>query len=199
MLVFADVQTTTMTWFVPSSKSHSIAYGGTCTSTIFFFPEDQAALDNDADGNAAQILPFNARSGGSACQSSTVAGMTITNTGTVTETIDANFAATLDTNVWLKVWEGTGAGCGTGGLGGWQRFCLAHTGATTTDVNSSGNCRDFNSSDTTGSRRLITSLPAADTNQLCFTGDLLPAIYGQAAKITQGDKNGSFRTSTDVS
>lgn len=199
LLVFADQQTTTMTWFIPSSKSHSIAYGGACSSTAFFFPEDEAIVDNDVDGNGYQILPFDARSSGTACQSDSAAGMTITNTGNVTTNIDANFASALDTNVWLKVWQGTGAGCGTSGIGGWQRLCTYHAPNDATSTVTQSACRDFNSSNATVGARLVTSLPIADTNQLCFTGDLLPAIFGFDTAVAAGDHNGTFQTSTDFS
>ena len=195
VFVFATQLTTTMTWFVPANKTFTIAYGGSCSTTAFFFPEDQAVLDNDNDGNAAQILPYNVRSGGTACQSSSFAPVLITNACNTTITVDGNFSGNIDTNLWLKAWQGTGAGCGTSGLGGWQLRC-GLTG--TQDLNTS-HCKDFNSSNDLVAARLVTSLPLGDTNQLCFTGDFLTEVAGGLTTITQGDHNGTFQYSSDVS
>jgi hypothetical protein len=192
----ANFLTTTMTWYVPSNKSHSIAYGGTCSSTAFFFNESNAVIDNDVDGNANQILPYTLRTGGSACQSSSVAGVVITNNGNTSENIDANFAAALDTNVWLKVWQGTGSGCGTNGFGGWSRTCSV---VSTTSPVTSAACKDFNSTNSTVTSRLVSSLPAGDTNQLCFSGEFMGSGFAQYANVTAGDHNGTFNTTTDAS
>src|SRR3989344_1369961 len=168
---FADQKTTSMTWVVPSAKSHSIAYGSGCSQVAFFFVESDANIDNDIDGNALKILPTNARSGGTGCQTSATSGMTITNSGNITTNIDANFSGNIDANVWVKIWMGTGIGCGTGGFGGWQLRCMSNI------VDTNGvtmfTCRDFNSGNDLVGARLITDLPASDTNQLCFSGELM--------------------------
>ncbi len=62
------------------------------------------------------------------CQSSTLAPMTVTNVGNTAINIDGNFSSAfsgVDINLELKVWQGTGSGCGVdgNGLGGWQRDC----------------------------------------------------------------------------
>jgi len=194
---YANQATTTMTWYVPSVKSHSIAYGGTCSSTAFFFPESAATLDNDGDGNASQILPQNDRDATVACQSDAVAGMTITNNGTTTTNIDANFAAAMDANVWLKVWKGDDSGCGTDGLGGWELICSV---SSTTDPVTTSACKDFNAGNATAGTRLITSLEMNDTNQLCFSGELRDAYLHQfPARVAAGDHNATWQTSTDFS
>ncbi len=196
VLVLANQISTTMTWFVPQNKTFTLAYGGTCSATAFFFDENRAVLDGDVDGNGAQIAPRPNRLGGTVCQDATTAGMTITNAGNIAISLDGNFASALDTNIWLKVWQGTGAGCGTSGMGGWELRCT--TTSTTLDLNAVS-CRDFNSSNSTTAARLTTSLPIGDTNQLCFSGDFMAAVLGQSAAVTQGDKNGTFQISSDVS
>jgi len=195
--VFANQVTTTMTWYIPSVKSHSITYGQTCNATAFFFPETKATLDSDSDGNASQILPYTDRAGTTACQSNVLAGMLIENDGTATTNIDANFAAALDTNVWLKVWKGNDSGCGTSGLGGWTLICSL-TNSATTPVTTTA-CKDFNSANATTATRLISNLEAGDTNQLCYSGELRDAyLHLYPAKVTGGvDHNASFRTSTE--
>jgi len=203
--VFANQLTTTMTWYVPSNKSHSIAYGSTCSSIAFFFPENQAALDSDIDGNGSGILPYNDRPGTSACQGATTPAMTVTNNGNVIENIDANITG-IDTNCWVKVWKGTGqgaGGCGVGelgdGLGGWQTDCN-RTWLTTTAVDKNG-CKDFNSGNATVATRMITGLIAGDANELCFSGEMRDAnhfLFG-ANIPANADQNAVFQTSTNVS
>src|SRR3989344_1464590 len=193
---FADQKTTSMTWVVPSAKSHSIAYGSGCSQVAFFFVESDANVDNDVDGNAQKILPTNARVSGTGCQTSATAGMTITNSGNITTNIDANFSGSLDANIWVKVWMGTDSGCGTGGFGGWQRLCTFHAPNDATGAVNPSNCRDFNSSNGTVGARLISSLTALDSNQLCFSGELAGSILSTQANVPQGDHNGTFQTST---
>jgi len=156
-------------------------------------------IDNDIDGNALKILPTNARTNGTGCQTSATAGMTITNSGNITTNIDANFSGDLDANVWLKVWMGTDSGCGTNGLGGWQRLCTFHAANDATSAVDPSNCRDFNSSNGTLGARLISDLTALDSNQLCFSGELAGSNITTQANVTQGDHNGTFQTSTDFS
>jgi len=198
LYVIADQQTATMTWVVPSAKSHSVAYGGSCSSIAFFFPEDQATLDSDIDGNAAMILPQQDRVGTAACQASDTAGMTIKNTGTSSINIDANFSAAGDANTWLKVWSGTGSGCGTNGMGGWEFLC-SQTGNTAGPVFTTG-CKDFNTGNATTATTLIASLGNGDSNQLCFSGEFRADIgdWLYPADVSAGDYNRTWQTSTDV-
>lgn len=196
---YATQLSTTMTWIVASAKSHAIEYSQSCSATAFFFLESKAVLDNDTDGNASQILPYNDRAGTAACQAAGTAPMIISNTGTVTTNIDANFLAAFDTNTWLKVWMGTGAGCGTAGLGGWELICsLTH--AATTPVTTT-TCKDFNSSQWQNATRLTSGLEIGDTNQLCFSGEMRDAYIHTFPAAVSGavDHNATFRTSTDVS
>lgn len=193
----ASIGTTTI-WNVPVNKSHSIAYTSPCSATAFFFNEQNAVADPDVDGNATKMLPFSARStaGGTPCQDASTAPITVTNNGNTTVNLDANFAGALDTNVWLKAWKGTGSGCGTSGLGGWQLRCTVVS--TTTAVTTSA-CKDFNSSNSLVASRLTTTLTAASTQQFCFSGEFMAEVIGQTANVGGGDHNGAFQTSTDVS
>lgn len=165
---------TTMTWFVPANKSHTISYGGACSQTDFYFSESNCEYDNDADGNGSRCLPYNSIVSGTACQSASLAAMTITNNGNVVTNIDGNFTSAFtgnDVNLVLKVWMGTGSGCGTGGFGGWEggwKGCSITN--PTTPVNQT-QCREYNSENATASGRLINALGIGDTNQLCFSGD----------------------------
>ncbi len=192
-LVNADTDTTVMTWVVPSNFSHSIAYGGSCNNTSFYFIESNSE-DSDIDGNGGRILPYNASAGGTACQSATVAGMTITNNGNVAINLDANFVTNFsgaDVNAKLKVWMGTGSGfCGTGGLGGYAHPC---TVVTSTSPVTATTCRDFNSGNATTNVRLVSSLGINDTNQLCFAGLFDSPLVG----VAQGSYAHTFDTNAE--
>ncbi len=187
----ATTNATTMTWIIPANKSHTISYGGACSSSAFYFVETNGE-DADGDGNSARILPYDASTAGSACQAAGVAGMTVTNNGNTSFNLDANFQTGLsgnDQNVGIKIWMGTGAGCGTSGLGGWQLNCGIQS--TSTPVTSSS-CRDFNVTNFTTPARLVSSLGVNDTNQLCFSGE----INGKDTRVGAGTIARSFDTNS---
>lgn len=194
-------QNTTMTWVVPNNRSFTLTYGGSCSATAFFFVEYIAQDDADIDGNGTRILPAVSRSGtDSNCQSPSVAGMTVTNNGNVSFDVNAAFTSNLDTNLWLKVWQGNGAGCGTGGFGGWALNCyLTRTQNYVLDINE-GTCRDWNSATDLISQTLATSLAVGDSNQLCFSGDFLSGA-GDAidADVAIGDHNGTYQVISEGS
>jgi hypothetical protein len=125
------------------------------------------------------------------CQSSSTAPITIKNNGTTPiPTIDGNFASAFagaDINVVLKVWMGTGSGCGTDGMGGWEKDCsVTGTDSPVTQTQ----CKNYNEYNDITASRLVTSLPAGDTNQLCFSGDF-------NGYVSSGDHNGTFQTGSD--
>lgn len=185
----ATTNTTAMTWVIPSNKSHTVTYGGACSASNFYFIESNGE-DSDIDGNTSKILPYSASSGGTVCQSAAVASITVTNNGNVSINIDANFQTGLsgnDQNVGIKVWMGTGSGCGTSGLGGWQKNCGVQS---TSNPVTSSTCRDFNISNFTTTARLVSSLAVGDTNQLCFSGEL----NGEYVGLTQGSIARNFDT-----
>lgn len=195
VLVLAlTTNTTVMTWNVPASRSHTIAYGGSCTSSLFYFNEFNGE-DPDSDRNTARIIPSSGVNTTDAnCQSSSVAAMTITNNGNITADIDANFQtlfAGADLNLELKVWMGTGAGCGTGGFGGWQKNCTI-LGANPVTQSA---CRDYNSSNGTTDAILVNNLAINDTNQLCFSGEMTCGNdYQYTNCVAQGSTAYNFDT-----
>lgn len=198
----ANVVTTTMTWYVAAAASISVAYGSPCSSSAFFFVESNAQFDNDSDGNAARIVPSSTRAADANCQSSSQAGMTVSNTGTASTNVDANFASAFagaDINIVLKVWQGS-TGCGTFGLGGWEKDCTIVQGDTTTAPGTT-TCRNFNQFNETAGARVITSLAAFGSQELCFSGDFnaSDAATEGLSYMTAGDHNASFQLGSDFS
>lgn len=192
-LAFADQDTTTFTWVVPANKAHTIAYGGSCSTSAFYFVESNAVIDSDIDGNADKILPYDASTAGAACQSDSVASMTITNSGNVTEDINAFFTE-MDVNLQAGVFMGTGAGCGTAGLGGWESNCTV-VGADSPVTQST--CRDFNASADIVSVMLIDDLPASDANQLCWFGRFKGLNDSEPAAVPQASYEETLTTETE--
>lgn len=191
-IVSANVVQTTMTWFVASARSISVSYGSPCSSSAFFFVETNAQYDPDSDGNAARVVPSSNRIADSNCQSSSQASMLVTNTGTSTLNVDANFASAFagaDTNIVLKVWQGTGTGCGTDGLGGWEATC---TVVSTTSAPNTTTCRNFNEHNDTAGARVITNLAPFAGQQLCYSGDF-------NSFVASGDHNAVFQLGSDFS
>ncbi len=52
---------TAFVFTVPTTRSVSLTYGGSCSSTAFFFNEVDANFDPDLDGNAAKVKPSSTR------------------------------------------------------------------------------------------------------------------------------------------
>lgn len=194
-LASANTVTTTMTWFVASARSISVSYGSPCSSSAFFFVETNAQHDPDSDGNAARVVPSSNRIADANCQSSSQASMVVSNTGTSTLNVDANFAsgfAGADVNIVLKVWQGTGTGCGTHGLGGWELNCTASANGDVTTAPNTTTCRNFNQFNETAGARVVTSLAAFAAQQLCYSGDF-------NGFVSSGDHNGTFQLGSDFS
>ncbi len=123
------------------------------------------------------------------CQSSTLTPFTITNTGGAATNIDANFSTAFagdDLNIVLKAWMGNGIGCGAdgNGLGGWEKDCSI---TSTTSAVTPTQCKTWNNLNATTNSRLVTSLGAGDTNQICFSGDL-------NSFVPAGDHNKIYQT-----
>ena len=162
----------TMTWVVPSSLSHSIGYGGACNASTFYFVESNCVYDSDIDGNGSKCVPTSDIAGTSDCQdASALQAITVQNNGNIAFDLDGNFTAGFagaDVNILLRAWQGNDTHCGTAGLGGWESPCTV-TGAT--DPVTTTTCRMYDSVNETAAGRLMTALPAGDTNGLCFSGD----------------------------
>lgn len=189
----ANVVTTTMTWFVASAKTITVSYGSPCTSSAFFFNETNAIYDPDSDGNASRVVPQATRigAGDSNCQSSSQAAITVTNAGTATTNVDANFASSFaagDVNIVLKVWQGS-SGCGTAGLGGWEKDCSVTAIATAPNTTT---CKQWNDTNELAASRVITNLAVFSSTQLCFSGDF-------NTFVAAGDHNATFQLGTDFS
>ncbi len=192
---YANAASTTMTWFVATSKSMTLTYGSPCSSTAFFFNETNAQFDSDTDGNGSRVVPQATRvgMGDTNCQSAGQAPITVNNTGTASFNVDGNFASGFlgaDINIVLKVWLGSN-GCGTNGLGGWEKDCT-FTFPNTTSGPTTSTCRQFNSTHSTDGARIITSLAPFNSQELCFSGDFNGFVSG-------GDHNATFQLGTDYS
>ena len=138
---YADTQTTTLSWVVPSSVSHTLTYGGSCSTSAMYFVESNAAAGaSPVDGNAIKIIPYDAASAGAACQDgSSKAAIRVTNGGNVYIDVNAQITTTLQAKVVLKDWNGDASGCGTSGLGGWEAAC-SKIGGTDATVPTSSTC-----------------------------------------------------------
>ncbi len=190
--VQAPGTSTLFTFSVPTTRSHTIAYGGSCSATAFFFVEANAQFDPDADGNAARVVPSSTRTADANCQSLTSAAFTLTNNGNVDINVDGNFSSAFsgtDVNLVLKGWMGDGTGCGIDGLRGWQEPCSV---TSTTAPVTFTTCKKWNSSNATAASRLVTKLLVGDTNQLCFSGDF-------NGFVGNGDHNKTFQSGSDFS
>ncbi|QQR92793.1 MAG: hypothetical protein IPJ89_00940 [Candidatus Iainarchaeum archaeon] len=125
------------------------------------------------------------------CQSATIAPFTIYNNGNTDINVDGNFSSAFsgnDTNLVLKVWQGTGSGCGTAGMGGWEKDCSVTNPQT--DLGTS-TCRQYNQSNATTAGRLVSNLGTGDSNQLCMSGDINTYVAGgtHAKEFVTNDRN----------
>ncbi len=194
--VSGNVATTTMTWFVATVKSVSVSYGSPCTSSAFFFVESNAQFDPDSDGNWARNVPQSTRigAGDTNCQTSSQAGMVVSNNGTASINVDGNFTSAMsgaDINIELKVWQGS-SGCGTNGLGGWEEPCSV---TSTTTAPTTTTCREYSSGSSnaaTAGQRLVTALAVFSSQQLCFSGDA-------NGFLSAGDHNKSYQIGSEFS
>lgn len=193
-IAFAASISTTMTWVVPTNKSHTVDYSNSCSQSAFYFVESDANLDGyDIDGNAGRVAPTSTSAGSAWCQSGSVASMLITNNGNAAINLDGNFDAAfsgVDTNLVLKVWMGNGSGCGTGGFGGYAKDCTVTGSNPVTQTT----CRQFNSTNATTAGRLVTSLAINDSNQLCFSGDFNGGDFNSGVSV--GSHAVTFRTTS---
>jgi len=175
-MAFADTDDTTLSWVIPASVSHTLSYGGSCSSSAMYFIENDAS----PDGTDTQLIPYDAASAGSVCQSSGVAAITITNNGNVTTDVNASVTSTLESGVTLKLWLGS-SGCGASGLGGYEASCSA-TGMTDATVPSTSTCVSVG--DTT--RQVVADLAASGSQQLCLAADF--------TGLSQGTTTDTFQT-----
>ncbi len=184
----------TMTWVVPANVSYSIAYGGSCSASTWYFVEGNCLHDGiDTDGNGAKCMPLSATIGTNvACQSTDLAPVSITNNGNISFNLDGNWPVDLngtDTNLALKVWLASTTGCGTDSFGGWAKDCTV----TGTNPVTATTCRQYwkGATNTSPNLRLVNTLLINDNNKLCFSGD----FNGFETAVTQGNHPVIFRVS----
>jgi hypothetical protein len=176
-MVLADTDETTLSWVIPANVSHTLSYGGSCSSSAMYFIEDDAS----PDGSDTQLLPYDADSAGSPCQSVSVAAITISNNGNVTTDVNASVTSTLETGVTLKLWLGS-SGCGASGLGGYEGSC-SKSGADDSNVPTTAACVSIGDS----SKQIVADLAASGSQQLCLAADF--------SSLSQGTTTDTFQTS----
>lgn len=92
LLVHADDQTTTVTFVIPSSISHTVFYGQSCSDSAFYFVDE----DGTYDGSMAKInVSSDSTANANWCQNVTSAGMLLDNTGND----EVNFTAKWDSDL----------------------------------------------------------------------------------------------------
>jgi len=175
--VMAAVSTTTVSWVVPSNISHSVAYGSTCSSSLFYFVETDGTINGDEN----KIVPKTSVVGDANCQSDSIAGMTVTNNGSVT--IDMNYMITdsLLSGVRFVTWYGS-TGCGTFGLGGWEDVCTK-TGADDLTVPTTIACVSIGDANV----QIIADLTSGISQQLCFAADFENVAAGTNTNNLEAD------------
>lgn len=97
--VLADTEETTVTFVIPTSIDHSVAYGASCSSSLFYFVETDATKDGTQGG----LNVTSDAAGANKCQNTTLSAMTISNVGSVNANITANFTAALPSGITVKV------------------------------------------------------------------------------------------------
>lgn len=94
--VMADQQDTTVTFKVPSSISHSIAYAAACANNDFAFVES----DGTKDGTQTMINVTQIDE--TACQTDAVPAMNISNTGNSAINVTMNYTAAVPAGTTTK-------------------------------------------------------------------------------------------------
>lgn len=124
------------------------------------------------------------QSQGTFCQSSTLAPMTVSNVGNVSLNLDGNFTSTfsgVDKNLILKVWQGTGSGCGIdgNGLGGWREYCGVTTFAPEARWEFDYDANASRITDSSGNGHHGTYIGTADKIQMpnCYDGNCIQKVH----------------------
>ena len=173
LAAFANVNTTTLSWTVPSGTTHSLSYHASCGSQTFYFVSYAA---NNGDQNA--IFPSNNTSGDTNCQASDANALSVLNAGNVPIDVNLSVVGAFTTGVFLKVWSATGDGCGTEGSGGYEDLCTA-TGLGDGLWPSSTACTNIlGGAGPDVNKEVIGGLAVGDTNGLCFHADFVSVAVG---------------------
>ena len=96
--VLANTVSTTVTFVIPSSVVHSVSYGASCSSSNFYFVENDATIN----GVQTAINVSSDSAGTSPCQDGTNPSMILNNIGSVSIDVAANFTTALPTGVTVK-------------------------------------------------------------------------------------------------
>ena len=155
-LVASDTTTTTITFKIPVTVSHSIAYTAPCSSLNFAFIET-----GTIDGTQNQINVTG--SDGSACQTQANYIMRVTNGGNVViGGLAVNFSA-ISSGVTVKVSKGTN---------GWESTCTLVTGAGNyTGAPQTTFCRSWNTTYATTLANVSVSLAVSGTADFWLWSD----------------------------
>lgn len=175
-VVFADTQTTTLSWVIPSSVSHTLSYGGGCSTSAMYFVED----DSSANGTDTMVLPKEGSSVSDAnCQSSSVSAITVNNGGNVIIDVNASITTSLESGVTLKGWLGS-TGCGTNGVGGWEASC-SNAGSDDSTVATTSTCVSIGDS----SLQVLADVAVSGSSQLCLAADFTGLSEGTTTDTLQ--------------
>ncbi len=117
-LVYADIETTTVTFVIPSSTEHSVAYGGSCSSSNFYFVEN----DTTKDGSQTMINATADTGATSSCQDGSTSAITVSNAGSSIINVSANFTVALPSGITVKAANATA---------GYESSCSGTVTATT--------------------------------------------------------------------
>ena len=124
--VLADQKDTTMTWVVPASIAHSLAYGGGCDASNFFFVVNTTTGNGHLWGSGCTggagiyacenaTIPRDDNLGTNPCQNVSAGAITVTNDGNAVINISVQMYL-AQTNITLKAQHAiSGTGCGTNG------------------------------------------------------------------------------------
>ena len=95
-IAFAEVDTTTVSFIIPSSISHAIGYAASCSTSDFAFVEQDGTFDGtETRLNVTQI-------DGTTCQTDSVPIINITNTGNDAINITFKFTSALPSGIVVK-------------------------------------------------------------------------------------------------
>lgn len=121
-VVLADTETTTVTFVIPSSVDHSLTYGSSCSSTLFYYVE----TDTTKDGTLNMINASSDTSGASPCQTAGQGAFTVNNLGSASINVTMNFSSALPSGISVK---------SANASGGYEAQCTSTIAGLTACVN----------------------------------------------------------------
>ncbi len=97
LIVIADTDDTTVTFIIPQSIAHSLAYAASCTSSNF------ACIESDGSYQGTQNYINITQIDGTPCQAAGTPAVTITNNGNANLNVTWQFTSALPSGVTFKV------------------------------------------------------------------------------------------------